>query len=139
MLFFIFVITEIIIFVTVVIIMTWLLIKFQFKIFYVSVDSHLFLPKKQKNKKTKKGSKKFFCGTKMEIKPHSFSVLNLPLRLVYIFFILHYSLVFDCKFIIEKLCKIFRYWVHFCDGERYLLHKLMVGMCLRQIDSTKFY
>ena len=37
----------------------------------------------------------------MEIKPHSFFVLSLPSHFVYFFFIsiLHYNLVFDCKFI----------------------------------------
>ena len=46
-----------------------------------------------------------------------------PCHCTYVFsiFILHYNLVFDCKFIwLEKLCKFFIYWVNFCAGERYL-------------------
>ena len=90
LLFFVFVITEITIIVTVVIMLTWRLIK-TLNFSFVSLDSHLFYP-----------PKKCFWGTTMEIKPRSFFVLSLPSHLVCFFFlisILHYNLAFDCKFI----------------------------------------
>ena len=95
-----------------VIILTWHLIKFQLWFFCVFLLIHISsttLPP--------------FWGITMEIKLHSFLALSLPLHLEYFFFYLHYSSVFDCKFIWKSYGN-FVYWVHFCDGERYLTQLL---------------
>ena len=109
----------------------------------VSVDSHLLYLFPPKTK-----TEIFFWGNTMEIKPHSFFVLSLQSHLVYIYIyiyiyiniyiyiyiyiyifyiysILHYSSVFWLQIYLKKLCKFFFCWVHFCDGERYILTCLL--------------
>ena len=96
--------------VTVVIILTWL-IKFRLW-FFLGVFLLIHICSTSLPKKTK--TKNIFWGITMEIKPHSFFVLSLPLHLI------HYSAVFWLWIYLKKLCKLFVLWVHFCDGERYL-------------------
>ena len=96
---------------TVVIILTWLLIKFKLWIFlYVSVDSHLLY---LSSKKTK---------TKFFLRDHKatqlFCVIPAMVPRVYIYIYIYIYMIVD---LFKKLCKFFVYWVNFCDGERYLL------------------